>query len=324
MNDAIRFGIIGTGNIAGGAHAPALAEADGVELWSVFSRDISRASEFARRHKAAAPRPAYDSLAEFLSDPLLQAVIVTSPDNMHAEHILACAHAGKHVLVEKPMTTSHADGLRAIEACRLKQVRLGVAFHLRWHAGHRKLHRLIVQEKALGDLRHIRVLWPWRGDPSNWRAGADMGRWWSLAGTGAHCLDLIRWFAQSPGRRLAERRSLIAKEVWRGPHDETAIVSFRFSDGATAESTTSVLFDAPTRLEIYGSEGHAICEATLGRKGTGQISLNGAAFDFAPVNPFVGEILDFAAAIREGRSPEVGGDEGLENVDDLLEAANGE
>ena len=292
MTDALRFGIIGTGSIASTAHGPALQRLEGVSLWSVLSRDIARATDFARQFGAVAPRAAHNSLSEFLSDPQLQAVIITSPDNLHSAHIAECARAGKHVLVEKPMVISHEEGINAIEACRQHGVKLGIAFRLRWHSGHRKLHQLIARDKALGPLRHLRLQWTRQApNASNWRARAELGHWWSLAARGAHCLDLVHWFADSPERSIADRRSLISKEVWKGPHDETAMVLFRYSDGLTAESTTSVLFNSPSRLEIYGADGFAICEGTFGREEKGRISINSTPLEFDFFNPF----LHFAA-----------------------------
>ena len=89
--------------------------------------------------------------------------------------------------------------------------------------------------------------------------------------------------------------------------------------GATAELCTSVLFDAPSRLEIYGSKGWAICEDTFGREAAGRIRTNEGDFDFPVVNPFVGLIDDFVAAIRQRRKPEVDVVEGARNAEILLE-----
>jgi predicted dehydrogenase len=321
--DALRVGIIGTGSIADGAHGPALMRVGGVTLWSVLSRNMTRATQFAEHHNAAAPRAAHTSLSEFLNDPFLQAVIITSPDSLHAAHILECARAGKHVLVEKPMVTSHADGIEVIKTCREYAVKLGVAFHLRWHSGHRQLHKLVVSDGELGALRHIRVQWAMQAkNDSNWRAYSDLGHWWSLAATGAHCLDLIHWFSDSPERQLLKRNSLINKQVWQGPRDETTKLGFSYSDGLTAECTTSVLFSAPTRFEIYGTKGFAICEGTLGRNGAGIISINGAPFEFGLKSPFDGEIQDFSDAVENDREPEVSGCVGLQIVDEMLAAVN--
>lgn len=317
----LRFALLGTGRIADNQLAPALAQVSGAQLWSVLSRDERRGREFAARHGAAAPEPVHTGLDDLLADPGLDAVLIATPDGLHAEQALAALRAGKHVLVEKPMATDPDGGQAMVEAAAAAGLRLGVAYHLRWHAGHRRLHER-VQAGALGEIRHMRAQWTFRAaDDSNWRAGDEVGRWWGLAGVGTHCLDLVRWFLLPQCGEVAELRSLIAREVYRGPNDETALVMLRFAGGATAEIVTSVLFDSPSRVEVYGSRGVAVCEGTLGPHGAGSVRLLGEELPFEPVNPFAGEIADFVAAVREGRDPEVPGAEGLRNVELLLEAA---
>ena len=90
--------------------------------------------------------------------------------------------------------------------------------------------------------------------------------------------------------------------------------------GATAEICTSVLFDARRYMEVYGAEGFAICEDTLGADGGGRIETREGRLDFEVVNPYVGEIDDFVDAVSRGRSPEVDGEGGLDNVEILLRA----
>jgi 1,5-anhydro-D-fructose reductase (1,5-anhydro-D-mannitol-forming) len=321
-NIPIRIGLIGTSGIADGALAPAFAKATNAQLWSVLSRDSDRATVFARKYKAVAPKPAHSSFNEFLADPMLQGVVIASPDKLHAEQIIACAKAGKHVLVEKPFVTSRDEGAAAIKACREAKVKLGVAMHLRWHSGHRKLHEMATKQKALGAIRHIRAQWTWRAaDDSNWRAHQEMGRWWGLAGTGPHCLDMIRWFAGFG--KVVEQRSLVTKNVWKGPHDETAVISLEFDNGITAECITSVLFNGPGRFEIYGQDNYALCEGTLAARTMapfGNIRIGDSSMDFTPMDPYAGEITDFANAIRDNREPEVNGEAGLIVIEDLLKA----
>ena len=102
----LRIAMIATGGIADKALAPAVTSASGAELWSVLSRDVGRARDFAKRHGAASPQPAYDDLDALLADPELDAVLIASPDGLHAEQCIAAASAGKHVLCEKPMATT--------------------------------------------------------------------------------------------------------------------------------------------------------------------------------------------------------------------------
>jgi len=310
----LNFGILGPGAITDDQHAPALASLENARLWSVLSRDIERAEAFAIRHRAAAENPAFDEYDEMLADPDLDAVIIATPDRFHAAQAVAAARAGKHVLTEKPMATSIEEARSMIDACACADVRLGVAYHLRWHAGHRRVRDLILGG-AIGTPRHMRVHWTFRAaDGGNWRAAPETGRWWALAANGTHCLDLIRWMLMPSAGEIAEVSGLFSRSVWETPHDETAIVSCRFESGTTAEICSSVLFESMPRVEIYGSDGRIFCDDTLGRHGRGRIRINGEEMDFEAENPFRGELRDFVESILDGSEPEVGGWEGLKNI----------
>ena len=316
MSDTVlKLALLGTGRIADKQLAQAITQAKGAQFWSVLSRESERASAFASRHGAASSTPAYTGLGELLSDPELDAVVIATPDKLHAHQAIAAARAGKHVFVEKPMATSVAEAEEMVRECDEAGVRLGVAYHLRWHAGHRLIANG-VRNGEFGDLRHMRVHWTWPApDDTNWRAGPDVGRWWSLAGVGTHCLDLVRWLMVPGCGEIDMVQSVISRSVWQGPHDETAVVALRLESGATAELCSSVVFGSPTSLEVYGSGGYALCTDTLGAHGTGEIRTSLGELRYSPTNPFVGEIEDFATAIRGGRPPEVDGREGLRNVE---------
>ena len=316
----LNLAVLGTGGIATRAFGPALREAAGARLWSVLSRDLGRAHAFATEFGAAASQAAFADLPALLSDPDLDGVIIATPDALHVEQAVAAARAGKHVLCEKPLANSRDDARIMVAAAADADVRLGVAYHLRWHVGHRAVAAML-DAGELGDIRHMRVQWAWpANDDSNWRAHPELGRWWSLSGVGTHCLDLIRWIMVPRCGEVDRIESVVTRAVWNGPHDETAVVALRFQDGATAELTSSVLFEAPSRVEVYGSTGYAIATGTLGPHGGGRIETSAGRLDFLRRDPFVGEIEDFAAAVREGRDPEVDGREGLRNVE-LLEQA---
>ncbi len=139
---------------------------------------------------------------------------------------------------------------------------------------------------------------------------------------GTHCLDLIRWLMVPWCGEVTEIHGVISRSVWEGPHDETAIVTLKLASGATAEFLSSVQFESPSRVEVYGGRGHVIGTDTMGPHGTGSISTHDGELAFEVVNPYVGELEDFAAAIRGGRAPEVDGVEGLRNVE-LLERVGG-
>jgi len=317
---SLNVAILGTGGIAEDHLVPALVQQERARLWSVLSRDRERAADFAKRHGAHAPQPAHDQLERLLADPELDAVIIASPDKLHTSQTIAAANAGKHVLVEKPMATDREGAKAMVDACATAGVKLGVAYHMRWHAGHRRLVRR-VRDGEFGDIRHMRVQWTWQAsNAENWRASKAVGRWWSLGGVGTHCLDQIRWFMRPQCGEVTTLKSLVDRSVWKGPHDETALVALQFESGAIAELCSSVLFDAPPRLELYASKGYFICEDTLGPTGGGTIRAHTGLQSFGRVDPYVGEIADFVDAIRDDRAPEVDGVEGMRNVELLLEA----
>jgi predicted dehydrogenase len=311
---------LGTGAIAARALAPALAATAGARLWSVYGRDAAKAKAFAEGHGAIAPRAVFTNLNDLLNDPQVHAVIVATPDRLHAEQALQAARAGKHVFTEKPMAHDVEAAQMMVQACRTAGVRLGVGYHLRWHAGHRAVIERI-RQGVLGPLRHVRAQWTYRADDDrNWRAHEEVGRWWSLAGRGTHLIDLVRWALLPTEGEIVDMRSLITRSVWKGAHDETAIISLLFASGATAEILTSVLFDSATRFEIHGAVRRVICEDTLGDHGGGQILLDDIPLEYASTNPYVGELQDFVSAVNEHRDPEVPGEEGLRNVEIMVAA----
>ncbi|MBL8680257.1 MAG: Gfo/Idh/MocA family oxidoreductase [Myxococcales bacterium] len=316
----LRCALLGTGGIANEFLAPALALTAGVRLWSVLSRSKSNAEAFASRHGALSPTPAYDDLDALLSDPSLDAVIVATPDRLHAAQCIAAARAGKHVFCEKPLATSADEARAIVAACEEARVTLGVAYHLRHHAGHRALVGE-VRKGAIGRVRHARVQWTFAApDATNWRASADVGRWWALASVGTHGLDLLRWVMVEAAGEVVEMKSLSSSPKFGVARDESTILTMKFADGSTAELFASVLFRAPRRVELFGDGGYAEATGTLGPWGKGEIRINDTLLEYTPTNPYVGELEDFAAAVRERRSPAVDGREALRNVE-LLERA---
>lgn len=315
----VNFGIIGTGNIAQGGHGKAFQSTTSAKLVSVYSRDLGRAQAYATSYGASG---AFSSLEQMLDDTRLDAVIITSPDKLHFEHARAIAQAKKHILLEKPMVTDSSQGEELIKICKDNGVLLAVAYHLRHHIGHRQLVSA-VHSGAIGRPIHVRVHWSWRSeDASNWRASSELGRWWSLAGVGTHCLDLARWTLLPSAGEVDTITSVASNSIFKGSHDEVALLSLRFKNGATAEICSSSIFSSPTRFEVYGTDGYFIAEDTLGRHGGGRIWSDKGEVVFVSKNPFVEQVESFSRAILGNKIVAVDGTEGLKNINLLLQAAD--
>ncbi len=316
----VNVGIIGTGRIADSELVPALNQVVDARFWSVLSRDKQRASAFATKHNAQSKHNAYESLAAFLADPSLDAVIIATPDGLHAKQAVACARAGKHVLLEKPIATTVEAAKEICNACLEERVKLAIAYHMRWHHGHRQVASML-HSGRFGKPHYARAMWTWKAqDNSNWRAHSEHGRWWGLAGVGTHCVDFLRWMLLPACGEVLSTTALIDKSHYGGPHDETASVSMQFASGVVADIVTSVMFKATSRFEICCSNAVIVGEGTLATNGGGIITINDEPLDFKLVNPYVGEIQNFVNAIAGNTRVEVSGAEGLRNIEILLEA----
>jgi len=319
----IRVGLIGPGSIADERLIPALSNIEAAVFWSVLGRDLEKAKKFSEKHGAAATQAAFADLDAFLADPQLDAVIVASPDKLHAQQAIACARSGKHVFVEKPLATSAGDARAIVQACQDAGVKLAVGYHLRYHAGHRKVHSLLADPSTspIGDIRHINVSWTLQSKVADWRADDKLGQWWSLAALGTHSLDLVTWLLA--GAKVQSTTCLTASPVFGSAHDETSLVGLVFESGVTAQILSSVVMRAPRVVEIFGSKGAVRCLETLGPRGTGTITVNGEELKFEPVDPYEGEIADFVLSVQSGGQPCVSGADGAANVE-LLEQLAGQ
>mgnify|MGYP003304810491 CR=1 FL=1 len=149
----LHLGMIGTGNISRDALTPAIAEVKDAMLWSVLSREKGRAEEFARQNNAQAPEPGFADLDAFLADPDLDAVVIATPDKLHAEQTIAAAAAGKHVLVEKPMAMSVQECEDMIAVADKTGMTLMIAQDLRYSPEAVCVKRLIDDGKPLQSRR---------------------------------------------------------------------------------------------------------------------------------------------------------------------------
>ncbi|WP_010147708.1 Gfo/Idh/MocA family protein [Serinicoccus profundi] len=175
----VRWGLLAAGNIAR-ALAEAIAAVDGGEVVAVAARDADRARAFAQEFSI--PR-SYGSYDEFLRDPEVDAVYISSTHPFHREQALASIAAGKHVLVEKPTTLTVRDTEEVFEAARAAGVLAMEAMWTRFQPIVLDVARR-VREGEIGTVRsfHAAFPMPFEYDESH--------RLFDLANGGGALLDL--------------------------------------------------------------------------------------------------------------------------------------
>ena len=260
---AIGWAFIGTGNYPNSRVAPAAAQAEDTEIIACYSRDQTRADEFAKTHGALAE---YTSVEQLLADSRVDVVFVASPNHLHAEHAQLAAKAGKHVLTEKPMATTVADCVEMIKACKANNVKLGVGFQLRFHPGHMEASRL-VSEGGLGEVALAQVLLGSgvRGETKR-EMRTGLREWWetpdmvgnarSMIGTGVHCVDDLEFIL---GQTVVEVAAISDGQTEEYPLEDLVSLSLRFSGGAIGTMVCgSRMPDSINDLTVYGSDGRVL------------------------------------------------------------------
>jgi predicted dehydrogenase len=145
---ALRWGIVGPGGIAG-SFASALRSDTRQQLTAVASRDRGRAETFAAANGIPV---AHDDLDGLLSRDDVDVVYIATPPQAHADATLRAIEAGKHVLVEKPFTTTAADAARVLAAAREAGVFVSEAMWTRY-LPQSSIIRTLLADEALGSIR---------------------------------------------------------------------------------------------------------------------------------------------------------------------------
>ncbi|MEC1288697.1 oxidoreductase [Bacillus mojavensis] len=181
--NTIQVGILGYGLSGSVYHAPLLAVLDEYHISKVMT---SRTEEVKRDFPDA---EVVHELEEMTNDPAIELVIVTTPSGLHYEHALACIQAGKHVVIEKPMTATAEEGENLKKAADERGVLLSVYHNRRWDNDFLTIKQLI-DDGSLEDINTYQVSYD-RYKPevqARWREkeGAATGTLYDL---GSHIID---------------------------------------------------------------------------------------------------------------------------------------
>ena len=182
--------VIGAG-ILGSRHARVYSEMPCTRLVAVVDIDGERASRVAEQHGAEIWATDYETV---LNRPDIDAVSVATPDFAHADPVVSALRAGKHVLVEKPLATSVADGERMLEAQRDTGKILMVNYSHRFAPEYFKA-KLAIEEGSIGDRcrgtrKNDTIYVPTQ--MLNWSRSSTCADFLS-----SYDIDLVRWYMES-------------------------------------------------------------------------------------------------------------------------------
>jgi predicted dehydrogenase len=251
VTEPVKWGVIGCADIAVKKVIPAMLGSDVSQVTAIASRSEERAASTAE--SLGIPR-AYGSYQALLDDPDLEAVYVPLPNHLHHEWAIAAAEAGKHVLCEKPLTTSTGLAREMIEAAERSGVRLMEAFMYRLHPLWVEVRRLIA-DGAVGELRAVQSFFSYHNvDPDDIRNRVDAGGG-SLFDIGCYPVNVARMLFEA---EPTEVMAAIRRDPIFGTDVLTSVV-LDF-DGRHATFTCSTQLEDDQRVHILGTEGRLLVE----------------------------------------------------------------
>lgn len=247
------FGLVGYG-AWGKCHAQAIRETAGCELRAVCAR-----TEESRKAAASQTRAAiYADFRDLLARSDLDIIDIVVPNHLHEEVACAALESGRHVLLEKPMSTSIASCDRILEAARRSGRLLLVGHEMRFSAMYVRMREL-VRSGDLGDPRYVLIdLWrrPYRPGSDGWRLDPERVGNWTLEEP-VHYFDAAAWFldrAGEPSMVYAQGNRSDAALPYRPDINDNFTALVRYSNGAYAViSQTLAAVEHHLSIKIFGS-----------------------------------------------------------------------
>ena len=250
-------GILGCGLIAH-YHAKSVLELSNASLTGAYDRSEERKTSFCDTYGVTA----FESMESLMDSASVDAVCICLPSGLHYDAAMACIRAGKHVIVEKPMTftTRQADDI--IEAAEHMGVRVTVISQMRYTDAVARLKQA-VDAGWFGKLATADVYMKYYREPSyystsNWKGTLAMDGGGALMNQGIHGVDLLQ-YVMGP---VVSVQALTATRCHDIEAEDTVSAILEFESGALGviQATTSVYPGFSRRLEICGSEGTAILQ----------------------------------------------------------------
>jgi predicted dehydrogenase len=302
----LRWGLIGTGDIARKRVAPALRDAPACELVAVSRARVELAEEFARAFGAPKWYPRWQDL---LADPSVDAVYIATPVHVHAEQTIAAAAAGKHVLCEKPMAMDVAECDRMIDACRTHGVALGVAYYRHFYPPIARVKRLIaageIGQPVVAQINAFERFNPAPGDPRDWLVKKRQAGGGPMFDFGCHRVEVLMNLFGA----VTDVRGLLANVAFDREVEDTAAALLRFESGVCATLTvTHAAIEPQDTLDVYGTTG----SIHIGQLNAGDVLIRTSTGNLLESHPPHANLHrplvdDFTAAVLRGERPRVDG-----------------
>ena len=248
--ETVKWGILGTANIARWATIPGIKLAKNAELYAVAGRSLEKAKSFADEYGF---KKYYGSYQEILADKDVQAIYSPLPNSLHKEWVTAALKAKKHVLCEKPLALNASEAQEMFATAKENGVNLMEAYAY-LHSPYVKSLKDDIKSGIIGDVDFIDTAFVTQGYKEDIRLYKELGGG-ALYDLGCYCSTMILSLIDSPVASVKAAAEFTDKGV-----DEIATGFVRFENGARASFNVGMILGKNTnsrydRLYVHVTKG---------------------------------------------------------------------
>ncbi len=258
----IKWGVLGTANIARGCTIPGMKLVDECELFAIAGRSPEKAESFKQEFGF---QKAYGSYEELIADKEVQAVYIPLPNHLHLKWVKEALNSGKHVICEKPLALNADEAKEMFDTARENGVYLMEAYAY-LHSPYVESLKKDVTEGIIGDVDYIETAFVTQGYKEDIRLHKDMGGG-AMYDLGCYCTTLIMSLIDSAPDYVKARAEFTDLGV-----DAMTSAIIRFENGARAAFNVGMILGEDTndrydRLYIHGSKGSIRSEVEYNMQG---------------------------------------------------------
>jgi 1,5-anhydro-D-fructose reductase (1,5-anhydro-D-mannitol-forming) len=310
----LRWGLIGASTIAA-QHMIAAIRANGGDAVAVMSASADRAATFARDHAIAHGTSRLDDL---LGSDHVDAVYISTTNELHRDQVFAAAAAGKHVLCEKPLALTLDDARAMVARCRARGVVMGTNHHLRNAATHRAM-REAIKAGRIGRPLFARVFHAVYLPPNlqGWRIEKSEAGGGVILDITVHDADTLRFVLDDEPVAVTAMTS--QGGMGREGLEDGVMGALRFASGLVAQFHDAFTTRyATTGFEVHGEAGSLIGTDCMTQAPKGEIMLRSKdgetrlAIDHE--NLYARSVRLFQEAVAGRGSPAASGEDGIKSL----------
>lgn len=248
--EKVKWGVLGTANIAKGCTIPGMQQVDNCELYAIAGRDINKALKFKDDFGF---QKAYGSYEELIEDSEVQAIYIPLPNGLHLKWVKEAIQHKKHVICEKPLALNSSDARDMFETAKANGVILMEAYAY-LHSPYIKSIKADIDSGLIGEIDYIESEFLTQGYSEDIRLYKDQGGG-AMYDLGCYCTTMILSLIDSTPTSVIANARYTELGV-----DELTNAIIKFKNGVNATFTVGMILgkDSGSRFDklyIHGSKG---------------------------------------------------------------------